>query len=284
MTEFTRPAGDRPVHGSRAADGFQRELDVALRAAAAAAAILTARTGADRVREKGRADLVTEVDEAAERVIVGIIQDAFPDDVIIAEESRANATGGHRRRWIVDPVDGTVNYVHGHPFACVSIAFADAGGPAVGVVQAPFLAEIYHATRGGGAWLNSSPIEVSRVASGDAALLGTGFPFRKGKGNLEAYFTMVSRMVRASHGVRRAGAAALDLAYVAAGRLDAFFEIGLSSWDVAAGILLVTEAGGRVSGWPGDAAEPLETGRILASNGAIHDWCGSILAEFVPSL
>jgi myo-inositol-1(or 4)-monophosphatase len=266
-----------------AAGPFERELKAAVQAAAAAAALLSARTGADRVREKGRADLVTDVDEAAERVILDLLRREFPDDLLIAEESSGQEVGGSRR-WMVDPVDGTVNYVHSHPFACVSIAFADESGPAVGVIHAPFLGEVFHATRGGGAWLNGSAIHVSQVQQGAAGLFATGFPFRKGKGDPEAYFRLIARVVQSSHGVRRAGSAALDLAYVAAGRLDGFFEIGLSPWDVAAGILVVAEAGGTVAGWPGDTSPPLETGRIIASNGQVHDWLEGIVAEFVNDL
>jgi len=259
------------------------ELEVARAAAADAARILLARAGVDRVREKGRADLVTQVDEDAERAIVTRIRDAFPDDAIIAEESAANAWNGGRA-WIIDPLDGTVNYVHGHPFACVSIALVDADGPLVGVVEAPFLRERYEAVRAGGAWLNGARIRVSGVKAGEEGLYGTGFPFKHGKGDPARYFLMVAEILTQSHGVRRAGAAALDLAYVAAGRLDGFFEIGLAPWDIAAGALLVTEAGGRVSGWPGDDRGPLDTGRVLASNARIHDWLSERIAYHVPPL
>lgn len=264
-------------------NGFDQELQTAREAAATAARLLVARDGAGRVREKGRADLVTEVDEAAERAIVEIVRARFPDDLIIAEEAHADGRGADRR-WIIDPIDGTVNYVHGHPFSCVSIAFADEFGPAVGVIDAPFLGEVYHAVRGGGAWLNGESIRVSGVEDGAAGLYATGFPFKTGKGDPEPYFRLVADIVATSHGVRRAGAAALDLAYVAAGRVDGFFEIGLAPWDVAAGALLVLEAGGRVSGWPGDAADPLTSGRILASNGLTHAWLTSRMSAFSPPI
>lgn len=255
---------------------FESELAVALEAAAEAAEILRARTGADRVRLKGRGDLVTHVDEAAEAAIVARIRGRFPDDAVIAEESAGDAVAAERR-WIVDPLDGTVNYVHGHPFACVSIAFVDAQGPAVGVVNAPFLGEVYHASRGGGAFLGVERARVSSVQAGEDGLYATGFPFKSGKGDPDRYFRIVADLVRTSHGVRRAGAAALDLAYVAVGRVEGFFEIGLSPWDVAAGILLVTEAGGHVSGWPGDAQPPLASGRVIASNGRVHEWLSRVL-------
>jgi myo-inositol-1(or 4)-monophosphatase len=176
------------------------------------------------------------------------------------------------RRWYVDPVDGTTNFVHGHPFVCTSIAFADDAGPAAAVVHAPVLGEVFHAVRGGGAFRSGEPVRVSGTADPARALLATGFPFRDGKGDLDAYMRLVADAVRATRDVRRAGSAALDLAYVAAGVFEGFFEIGLAPWDVAAGMLLVEEAGGRVTAWPGDPAPPLESGRVLATNGALHGW------------
>lgn len=258
---------------------FAAELRAARRAAAAAAELLVSRSGAGEVREKARADLVTAVDEASERAIAERIRSSFPDDPIIAEEFAA-AVRSDGRRWIVDPLDGTVNYVHGHPFACVSIAFADERGPAVGVIHAPFLGEVYHAVRGVGAFLNDLPIRVSRVEEPSGALFATGFPFKAGKGDPGEYFRLVSEVLLASHGVRRAGAAALDLAYVAAGRVEGFFELGLAPWDVAAGLLLVEEAGGRVGGWPGDSEPPLASGRVIASNGRVHGWLETVTAGY----
>lgn len=262
---------------------FTAELEVALASAAEAAGILKGRSGADLVREKGRADLVTAVDEASERAIEAAIGAAFPEDAFVAEEF-SGSVSSEGRRWIVDPIDGTVNFVHGHPFACVSLAFADADGPAVGVIHAPFLGEVYHAIRGGGAFLNGESIVVSGVTDSAAALTATGFPFKSGKGDSGSYFQLVADMVHGTHGVRRAGAAALDLAYVACGRIDAYFEIGLSPWDIAAGILLVREAGGKVSGWSGDDHPPLLSGRVLASNGHIHDWLVEATGRYVPTL
>jgi myo-inositol-1(or 4)-monophosphatase len=253
---------------------YTAELTVARLAAAEAAALMLRRERMPEAREKAPADLVTEVDEAAERLILARIHAHFPADAIVAEESasqRSNAT----RAWIVDPIDGTVNFVHGHPFTCVSIAFADTGGPAVGVVHAPFLGEVYHAVRGGGAWCNDLPIRVSSTSEARHALLATGFPFKPGKGDPDGFLRIVSQMLRTTRGVRRAGSAALDLAYVAAGRVDGFFELGLSPWDIAAGMLLVQEAGGRVGGWPDDRTGPLETGNVLASNGLLHAWLES---------
>lgn len=262
---------------------FAAELETALAAAAEAAALIAARAGAERVREKARADLVTAVDEAAERAVLARIARDFPGDAVVAEETSAAAvlTG---RRWIVDPIDGTTNFVHGHPFVCVSIAFCDDAGPAAAVIHAPFLGEVYQAVRGGGAWLNGRRLAVSPVTDGAAALLATGFPFKAGKGDVDAYMRLVADALRTCHGVRRAGSAALDLAYVAAARVEGFFEVGLAPWDVAAGMLLVTEAGGTVSGWPGDDAPPLVSGRILASNGAVHGWLHALTARHVAEI
>jgi myo-inositol-1(or 4)-monophosphatase len=166
----------------------------------------------------------------------------------------------------------------------VSIALVDEEGPAVGVVNAPFLGEVFQATRGGGAYRNGSRIETSRVELPRDALVATGFPFKEGKGDPAIYFELVREVMLQAQDIRRAGSAALDLAYVACGRLEGYFEIGLSPWDIAAGILFVTESGGTVTGWPGDVDSPLATGRILASNGLIHDWLWSTTGRFVPAL
>ena len=254
-----------------------------MRAAAEAARLLESRAGADDVREKGRADLVTVVDEESERTIEQMILADFPEDAFVAEEF-SSASVSDRRRWVVDPLDGTVNYVHGHPFACVSIALVDDDGPAIGVINAPFLREVYHAVRGAGAYLNDARLEVSHVSELQQSLLATGFPFRAGKGDPAAYMELVTSLVLETHGVRRAGAAALDLAFVACGRVDGFFEIGLASWDIAAGILLVTEAGGKVTAFPGDVRPAIESGRIIATNRRIHESLTARAAEFVERL
>jgi myo-inositol-1(or 4)-monophosphatase len=268
---------------SSAADAFAAELQLAREAAAAAARILIQGEGAADIREKASfADLVSAVDEAAETAILQRIRERFPEDAILAEES--GSAGAGERRWIVDPLDGTINYLHGHPFSCVSVCFADAAGPAVGVVHAPFLGEVYHAVRGEGCWLNDRPIRVSTTDEPRAALLATGFPFKSGKGDPETYFRLVAELLRSCQGVRRAGSAALDLAYVAAGRVDGFFEIGLAPWDVAAGVLLVEEAGGCCGGWRGDLRGPVESGRVLASNGRLHRWLEETTGRYVPPL
>lgn len=272
-----------PVTTNEGAAPFAAELRTALEAAEAACALIVARGGADQVREKGRADLVTAVDEAAERAIARVIRASFPDDRIVGEE--LSSTPVHAgRRWYVDPIDGTTNFVHGHPFVCASVAFADDGGVGAGVVQAPLLGEVFYATRGGGAFVDGVPVRVTATADPARALLATGFPFKGGKGSLDAYMLLVADAVRGTHDVRRAGSAALDLAFVAAGRVEGFFELGLAPWDVAAGMLLVHEAGGRVTGWPGDAEPPLHSGRVLATNGGIHAWLEALAAEHLPRL
>lgn len=262
---------------------FAAEIALALAVAGEAAKLVVAGSGTRDVREKERADLVTDVDEASERLIVARIRGAFPGDAVVAEESAAAAVLSGRR-WIVDPIDGTANFVHTHPFVAVSIALHDDEGPVAGVVHAPFLGEVFHAVRGGGAFLNGKPIRVSSVDALGRSLLATGFPFKQGKGDLDVYMRMVADVIRHSHDVRRAGSAALDLAFTAAGRVDGYFETGLAPWDLAAGVLLVTEAGGRVSGWPGDTASPVATGRILASNGRIHDELAALTGRWAGQL
>lgn len=271
------------VRHSGPAAPFAAEAAFALETAAEAARLIAAGAGTRAVREKSRADLVTDVDEASERLILGRIRARFPDDAIVAEESAAAAVL-RGRRWVVDPIDGTTNFVHGHPFVAVSIALVDDDGPAVGVVHAPFLGEVFHAVRGDGAFLDGQPMRVSPEPELARSLLATGFPFKQGKGDLDAYLLLVADAIRNSRDVRRAGSAALDLAFTAAGRVEAFFEIGLAAWDVAAGMLLVMEAGGRVTGWPGDADPPLATGRILASNGRVHAALEALTARWVERL
>lgn len=262
---------------------FAAELQTALHAASAAAELIRARGGADQVREKGRADLVTAVDEAAERAVAERIRARFPDDRVVGEELSSERVHSGRR-WYVDPIDGTTNFIHGHPFVCVSIGFADDDGMAAAVIHAPVLGEVYHAVRGGGAWLNGARIQVTETDDPGRALLATGFPFKSGKGSLDAYMLLVADAIRGTRDVRRAGSAALDLAFVAAGRVEGFFEIGLAPWDVAAGMLLVAEAGGCVTGWPGDAEPPLHSGRVLATNGRIHGWLEALTAKHLPRL
>ena len=222
-------------------------LEVARRAAGAAAR--THREGRGRFdpgqwTEKGRSDFVTEVDVESERRIVEIIRDTFPTHDVMAEEGTDNsASGTSGIRWIIDPLDGTTNWLHGYPEYAVSLAAEDEEGLLVGLVLNSATGERFEAARGGGATLDGSPIHVSSVADLEHALIGTGFPFKR-LDVLTDYLATFERVLRTTSGIRRAGAAALDLCDLACGRLDAFFEYWLMPWDVAAGALIVQEAGG----------------------------------------
>ncbi len=239
-----------------------------------AGALLCERLDAPReVTEKRRHDLVTDADRASEALIVERIRAAFPNAAILGEESGAH--GGHGdERFIVDPLDGTTNYAHRYPLFCVSIAYERAGVVEAGAVFAPVLGELYAARRGGGATCNGAPVRVSAVARVNDAMVCTGFNpagyARNGK-----YFAHLSDRAQA---VRRDGSAALDLAFVAAGRYDAFWEWDLKAWDVAAGALLIAEAGGR-AGAIGGGALDVGGGSIVASNGAVHDEMVRLLGE-----
>jgi myo-inositol-1(or 4)-monophosphatase len=218
------------------------------------------------VTEKGRNDFVTQVDQEAEDEIVRILRAAYPDHAIQAEESGRHA--GNDYEWIIDPLDGTTNFLHGHPQFAVSIALRHRGQLDQAVVFDPLRDELFCASRGGGASLNNRRIRVSGVSHLRDALLGTGFPF-KSLGRLEEWITGFRLLLVRSSGVRRAGSAALDLAYVACGRLDGFWELGLKPWDMAAGCLLIQEAGGLASDLQG-GRQYLATGDIVAGNPDIH--------------
>jgi myo-inositol-1(or 4)-monophosphatase len=236
-------------------------LNVAVRAARAAGRIIT-RASVDlpavRVARKQRNDFVTEVDRAAEDAIISTLRQAYPDHAFLAEESghtpgRTPAPPAAAEHvWVIDPLDGTTNFIHGLPQYCVSIALLQKGQVTQAVVYDPNRDELYTASKGRGAFLNDRRIRVSAHTKVDEALVGTGFPFRR-LDDLDRYLELFRRVSTKAAGVRRPGAAALDLAYVAAGRYDAFFEIGLMPWDVAAGSLLITEAGGLVGNLRGDA-------------------------------
>lgn len=226
-------------------------------------------------------DLVTEVDRACEALVVGEIRHRRPRDGIVAEEGSARDAAAGGWRWIVDPLDGTTNYAHGYPCFCVSIGVERSGRREVAVVYDPLREELFHALRGGGAWLGDRRLSVSPVADLAAALVATGFAYdvhRAEDDNLVHF----ARAVKSAQGVRRGGSAALDLSYVAAGRLDAFWELKLHPWDVAAGILLVEEAGGRVTG-PDGGPPPWDGRFLVASNGALHGAMLDLLAAELPA-
>lgn len=240
-------------------------LNIAVRAARSAGNIITrsmARLDSLTIQVKDRNDFVSEVDREAEDEIIGILRKAYPNHAILAEES--GLTSGDDFQWIIDPLDGTTNFLHGFPQFAVSIALRHQGRMQVAVVYDPLSQDLYTATRGAGATLNDRRIRVSNRHSLDGALLGTGFPFRAQQ-HLDTYLDMFRALFPQSAGIRRAGAAALDLAYVAAGRLDGFWEIGLSPWDMAAGLLLIQEAGGLSSDFSG-GHNHLEHGNLVAGN------------------
>ncbi len=217
---------------------------------------------------KGDKDLVTEVDRESERLIVEQVLARFPDHSILAEEGSC-PRGDAPFRWVIDPLDGTTNFAHGFPWFCVSIALEAEGVPMVGVIFDPIHDELFTASKGNGAFLNGRRLHVSSRPSLDESLLGTGFPYDCATDPVNNFDNFMA-FQRAARGIRRVGAAALDLAAVAAGRLDGFWELKLKPWDVAAGVLLVREAGGMVSGFDGSAYS-ISQDRILASNGLIHD-------------
>ncbi|MBI1964789.1 MAG: inositol monophosphatase [Betaproteobacteria bacterium] len=214
------------------------------------------------VKEKAAADFVTEVDHEAEEAVIRTLREAYPDHSILAEES--GASGQSDYQWIVDPLDGTTNFLHGFPQYAVAIALRHRGVVTQAVIYDPTRNDLYTATRGRGAYLNDQRMRVSKRAQLKSSLIGTGFPFRN-LDHLDVYVAVLREMMRGAAGVRRAGSAALDLAWVAAGRLDGFWEFGLSPWDMAAGGLLITEAGGLVSDLAGENRY-LETGNIVAGN------------------
>lgn len=215
---------------------------------------------------KGEFDLVTEADHASERLVVERLRSQFPRHSIVAEEGSGHETNSEYR-WFVDPLDGTTNFAHGFPMFNVTLALEQAGELVAGVIYDPVRQELFSAERGGGAYLNNRRIQVSRTGRIDEALAATGFPSYKRHLNVNVHF--FHQVAMATHGVRRAGSAALDLAYVSCGRLDFFWEFGLQPWDMAAGILLVREAGGKVTDMKGGPVE-LRGPHIAASNSRVH--------------
>lgn len=246
--------------------------DAAVDAAWQAARLIRTHAGRideDAVREKGWHDPVTQADEEAQRIITGALSRAFPAFDVLAEEGATDAAAvAEGYRWIVDPIDGTTNFTRGVPPYAVSIALQRGADVVVGVVLDVAREELFTAVRGGGAFCNGTRIRVSPTRILDQALLTTGFPYRSFD-HVDAYLQVLRRAMHATRGLRRPGAASVDLAYVACGRFDGFFETGLNAWDVAAGALLVEEAGGRVTDYHG-APNPLFARQILASNGLLH--------------
>lgn len=225
--------------------------------------------GARDFRRKGRIDLVTATDTAVEAALTESLAAILPGAAFLAEET-ASSTAVSGLTWIIDPVDGTTNFAHGFPFACVSVALYDGHDPLLGCIGAPMLDRFFWAGKGLGAWCNGERIAVSQVDAPVNALVATGFPYAI-RENLDEIMGDLRAMLSETQGIRRPGSAALDLAFVAAGHFDAFYELGLNAWDVAAGVLLVTEAGGMVSGYRPHAPYGLGARRILATNGRLHE-------------
>jgi len=241
-------------------------LNTAVKAARKAGSIIT-RSSHDldklTIRRKQQNDFVSEVDHAAEEAVISVLREAYPDHGFLGEES-----GYHDKDaeylWVIDPLDGTTNFLHGNPQYCVSIALLHKGALNQAVVFDPNRNELFTASKGAGAFLNDRRIRVSKTDKIEDSLLGTGFPFRE-VDRLDEYLKMLENAMKTCSGVRRPGAAALDLAWVACGRLDGFWEMGLSSWDMAAGALLIREAGGLVGDFAGED-KYLDSGRIVAAN------------------
>ncbi len=257
-------------------------LNIAIKAARTAGSIIN-RASLDldvlKIGAKGANDFVTEVDQAAERAIIEVLLQAFPDHGILAEESgREHGRRDSEYTWIIDPLDGTTNFIHGFPFYAVSIALAHRGILQQAVVYDPSRNDLFHASRGRGAFLNNRRLRVSRRTRLEESLIGTGFPFRKGD-NFKRYVRMFEEVMQSCAGVRRPGAAALDLCHVAAGSYDGFFEIGLNPWDAAAGALMITEAGGLVGNFSGDS-DFLYQREIVAGTPKVYGHLVKILAPY----
>jgi myo-inositol-1(or 4)-monophosphatase len=257
-------------------------INVAIKAARAAGAIIN-RAALDvesvRVSQKQVNDFVTEVDQAAEQIIIETLLGAYPGHAIWAEESgRAHGAQHSEFVWIIDPLDGTTNFIHGLPIYCVSIALAVRGKVEQAVIYDPSRNDLFTATKGRGAYMNNRRIRVAKRTRLKECLISTGFPYRFDD-NINHYLHMLGEIMQRTAGLRRPGAAALDLAYVAAGFTDGFFELGLQPWDVAAGSLLITEAGGLVGNLSGDA-DFLEQRECLAANPRIYGQLVNVLGKY----
>ncbi|MFE4106563.1 inositol monophosphatase family protein [Almyronema epifaneia] len=260
----------------------QRLLEIATEAALAGGAVLQHYWGRlKQVEEKGRADnLVTEADKAAEVEVLAVLQRHVPEHAILAEESGARGRAESDYLWAIDPLDGTTNYAHQYPFSAVSVGLLFQGQPVVGAIFDPFHKELFRAAQGLGATRDRQPIHVSDTTDLARSLLVTGFAYdrRETADNNYAEFCHFTHL---SQGVRRGGAASLDLAYVACGRLDGYWERGLSPWDLAAGVVLVKEAGGKVTAYDQSPFD-IFSGRILATNGHLHDSMSQELNRIKP--
>ncbi|MGH8147559.1 MAG: inositol monophosphatase family protein [Rhodanobacteraceae bacterium] len=257
-------------------------VTVAIRAARAAGSVILRymnRLGSVAVIEKHHLDFVSEVDRQAEKEIVRELRRAYPDHAFLAEEGGASGKAGARYTWVIDPLDGTHNYLRSIPQFAVSIAQLDHGEPIHAVILDPLRNEIYTASKGDGAFLNDHRIRIGKRDSLDGALLATGFPYRE-RQHLDAQLGMTRELLKRAEDIRRAGSAVLDLAWTAVGRLDGYFETGLKPWDMAAGCLIVREAGGRYCNMVGMDGLP-ESGNLVAAN---HRIAEEIVTAIAPAL
>lgn len=257
-------------------------LNIAVRAARAAGDLIVRyvdRIDSLKISPKGRNDFVSEVDRKAEQEIVNILRKAYPNHAFLGEEGGRHGLPKGEFTWVIDPLDGTTNFLHGFPQFAVSIALLHKGRIECGVIYDPMRQELFTAKRGGGAALESRRLRVTQQKTFAGALLGTGFPFKDQRHN-DAYFGMFRALMKDTAGIRRAGSAALDLAWVACGRMDGFWEIGLMPWDMAAGILLIQEAGGIVTDFEG-GDKYLETGNVLTANPKLHALMEEAIRPFV---
>jgi len=261
---------------------MQPLLNIAVRAARRAGDLIVRnldRVPSLGVRAKSRNDFVTDIDQLAERDIIETVRRVHPDHGFLGEES--GRSGGGEFVWIIDPLDGTTNFLHGFPVFAVSIAVQVHGRLEHAVVYDPMRQELFTASRGDGAQRDGRRIRVSKQTTLEGALIGTGFPYRANTRWIDEYLAMLKAVMQETAGIRRPGAASLDLAYVAAGRIDGFWELGLSPWDTAAGTLLITEAGGRIGTLTGDEYE--QGGHVIAGSPKVFEALVERLSPFVPA-
>ena len=258
-------------------------LESAVQAARIGGEVLMSRRGGrpKGIEEKGRNDFVTDVDRASQDAILSYLRKRHPDHSILAEEE-ASYTGSAPYRWIVDPLDGTTNYIHEYPFFAVSVGVWREDEGIAGAILDPVHGELFSAERGSGAWLGEERIRVSQASGLEGSLLVTGFPFRQ-RAQLDEYLRSFKDLFCRTAGVRRDGAAALDCCYVACGRVDAFWELGLSAWDLAAGAVIVQEAGGIITDYRGEAGY-LDSGNVVAATPGVHPELLEVLHSHHPEL
>ncbi len=263
-------------------DDLRRFLDVATEAACAGGAVLQHYWGnLSNIQSKGRpGDLVTEADKAAEKEVLSVLRLHVPDHAILAEESGSIGTETDGLLWAVDPLDGTTNYTHQYPFCGCSVGLLIDGKPAVGAIFDPVHNHLFRAAKGLGATCNREPISVSGTESLADSLLVTGFAYDR-RETIDNNYAEFCHLTHLTRGVRRGGSASIDLAYVACGRLDGYWERGLSPWDVAAGVIVVEEAGGQVTAYDQGPFD-IQSGRILATNGKVHGELSDVLGRVKP--